>query len=176
MVQIQNSWFPLVDRNPQKFTDIYHADEKDFQKAIGYYQRLFDEKKQSDLRSTTTVRIGECYSKSGQFQKSIDYFAAEKPSVTDSTEKAAADYCVAEDYYNLQDFVKARTLYEEFCKNFPLNPLVRTVTYSIGWTYMKTNEFAKAAAVFGDLARWSGFLAPQYGLQERGNRVFCSER
>lgn len=33
MVQIQNSWFPLVDRNPQKFIDIYKADDKDFQKA-----------------------------------------------------------------------------------------------------------------------------------------------
>jgi putative CocE/NonD family hydrolase len=33
MVQIQSSWFPLVDRNPQKFTDIYHAKDTDFQKA-----------------------------------------------------------------------------------------------------------------------------------------------
>ncbi|MDP4207061.1 MAG: CocE/NonD family hydrolase [Bacteroidota bacterium] len=33
MIQIQSSWFPLVDRNPQKFTDIYHAKESDFQKA-----------------------------------------------------------------------------------------------------------------------------------------------
>ena len=33
MVQIQSSWFPLVDRNPQKFTDIYKATEADFQKA-----------------------------------------------------------------------------------------------------------------------------------------------
>ena len=33
MVQVQSSWFPLADRNPQKFIDIYHADEKDFQKA-----------------------------------------------------------------------------------------------------------------------------------------------
>jgi predicted acyl esterase len=33
MVQIQSSWFPLVDRNPQKFTDIYHCDDSDFQKA-----------------------------------------------------------------------------------------------------------------------------------------------
>ncbi|HXG92526.1 MAG TPA: CocE/NonD family hydrolase [Blastocatellia bacterium] len=33
MVQIQSSWFPLVDRNPQKFVDIYKATEKDFQKA-----------------------------------------------------------------------------------------------------------------------------------------------
>jgi len=34
MVQIQSSWFPLVDRNPQKFVDIYKATEADFQKAI----------------------------------------------------------------------------------------------------------------------------------------------
>ena len=33
MVQVQNSWFPLADRNPQKFMDIYTADDKDFQKA-----------------------------------------------------------------------------------------------------------------------------------------------
>ena len=33
MVQIQNSWFPLADRNPQKFMDIYQAEPSDFQKA-----------------------------------------------------------------------------------------------------------------------------------------------
>ena len=33
MVQVQNSWFPLADRNPQKFMDIYAADDQDFQKA-----------------------------------------------------------------------------------------------------------------------------------------------
>ncbi len=33
MIQIQSSWFPLADRNPQKFVDIYKADDSDFQKA-----------------------------------------------------------------------------------------------------------------------------------------------
>ncbi|MEO6520703.1 MAG: CocE/NonD family hydrolase [Mucilaginibacter sp.] len=33
MIQVQNSWFPLVDRNPQKFVDIYKAKDSDFQKA-----------------------------------------------------------------------------------------------------------------------------------------------
>ncbi len=33
MIQIQSSWFPLADRNPQIFTDIYKANESDFQKA-----------------------------------------------------------------------------------------------------------------------------------------------
>lgn len=34
MIQVQNSWFPLADRNPQKFMDIYQAEPHDFQKAI----------------------------------------------------------------------------------------------------------------------------------------------
>jgi putative CocE/NonD family hydrolase len=38
MVQVQSSWFPLVDRNPQKFVNIYRATEADFQKAT---QRLY---------------------------------------------------------------------------------------------------------------------------------------
>ena len=33
MIQIQSSWFPLADRNPQKFVNIYEASESDFQKA-----------------------------------------------------------------------------------------------------------------------------------------------
>jgi putative CocE/NonD family hydrolase len=34
MIQIQSSWFPLADRNPQKFVNIYEADITDFQKAV----------------------------------------------------------------------------------------------------------------------------------------------
>jgi len=34
MIQVQSSWFPLADRNPQKFEDIYHAKNSDFQKAM----------------------------------------------------------------------------------------------------------------------------------------------
>ena len=38
MIHVQSSWFPLVDRNPQKFCDIYHASEADFQRAT---QRIY---------------------------------------------------------------------------------------------------------------------------------------
>jgi len=38
MVQVQSSWFPLVDRNPQKFVDIYQAAPADFQPAT---QRVY---------------------------------------------------------------------------------------------------------------------------------------
>ena len=33
MVQVQSTWFPLINRNPQTFVHIYHAVESDFQKA-----------------------------------------------------------------------------------------------------------------------------------------------
>jgi putative CocE/NonD family hydrolase len=33
MIQIQSSWFPLIDKNPQKFMNIPTASESDFQKA-----------------------------------------------------------------------------------------------------------------------------------------------
>jgi len=33
MVQVQSSWFPLTDRNPQTFTDIPNAKPEDFKKA-----------------------------------------------------------------------------------------------------------------------------------------------
>ena len=41
MVQVQSSWFPLTDRNPQTFTDIPYAQPAQFQKAT---ERIFHEK------------------------------------------------------------------------------------------------------------------------------------
>jgi len=38
MVQIQSSWFPAFDRNPQTFTNIYRAKKEDYQKAT---QKIF---------------------------------------------------------------------------------------------------------------------------------------
>jgi len=50
MIQVQNSWFPLVDRNPQKFVNIYKCSDSDFQKAT---HRIYgDSKYQSNLKVT----------------------------------------------------------------------------------------------------------------------------
>ncbi len=48
MVQVQSTCFPLFDINPQKFIDIYSANEKDFQEAI---HRIFlNGENQSNIR------------------------------------------------------------------------------------------------------------------------------
>ncbi|HAP36242.1 MAG TPA: X-Pro dipeptidyl-peptidase, partial [Bacteroidetes bacterium] len=51
MVQIQSSWFPLVDRNPQKFINIYKANDEDFVKATHTVYRS------SNHSSNVEVRI-----------------------------------------------------------------------------------------------------------------------
>lgn len=39
MVQVQSTWFPVIDRNPQKFVEnIFQATEADYQKAT---QRVY---------------------------------------------------------------------------------------------------------------------------------------
>ncbi|MEO1997246.1 MAG: CocE/NonD family hydrolase [Planctomycetaceae bacterium] len=38
MIHVQSSWFPLVDRNPQTFCDIFQAKRADYQSAV---QRVF---------------------------------------------------------------------------------------------------------------------------------------
>jgi uncharacterized protein len=44
MVQVQSTWFPLIDRNPQKYVDnIFQADAKDFEKAT---QRIYRSRQQ----------------------------------------------------------------------------------------------------------------------------------
>ena len=38
MVQVQSSWFPMFDRNPQTFVDVYHAKPSDYRAAT---QRVY---------------------------------------------------------------------------------------------------------------------------------------
>jgi hypothetical protein len=51
MVQVQSTWFPLVDRNPQTFTDIYTADESAFKKQT---HRIY---RDAEHPSSITVRV-----------------------------------------------------------------------------------------------------------------------
>jgi predicted acyl esterase len=53
MIQVQNSWFPLVDRNPQKFVDIYKCSDSDFQKAT---QRIYHDAGNSSGIKVTVLR------------------------------------------------------------------------------------------------------------------------
>ena len=51
MVQIQSSWFPMVDRNPQTFCDIYSCGEDAFVKAT---QRVY---RSRDLPSAVVLQV-----------------------------------------------------------------------------------------------------------------------
>jgi predicted acyl esterase len=51
MVQVQSSWFPLIDRNPQTFVDIYSAKEPEFKKAT---QRVYHTR---ELPSRVVVQV-----------------------------------------------------------------------------------------------------------------------
>ena len=53
MVQVQSSWFPLVDRNPQKFVDINRATEADFQKAT---QRVYHSRVNASKLTVNVVK------------------------------------------------------------------------------------------------------------------------
>ena len=56
MVQIQSTWFPVIGRNPQKFVDIYHATEADFQKATHRVYRSSEHSSHLKLRVLPTRR------------------------------------------------------------------------------------------------------------------------
>ncbi len=51
MVQVQSSWFPLVDRNPQKFMEIPTAQPGDFRKAT---ERIY---RSGPLASAVTLMV-----------------------------------------------------------------------------------------------------------------------
>jgi putative CocE/NonD family hydrolase len=59
MVQIQSSWFPMFDRNPQTFVDIYHAQPSDYRPATNTVFRS------SEAPSFVTVQVSESNASAG---------------------------------------------------------------------------------------------------------------
>ncbi len=55
MIQVQSSWFPVIDRNPQVFTDIYSAKESQYKKAT---ERLYHTSEQPSHISVLVVPAG----------------------------------------------------------------------------------------------------------------------
>jgi predicted acyl esterase len=53
MVQIQSSWFPLVDRNPQTFTNIPTANPSDFKAAT---ERVYHSRKDPSFLTLDILR------------------------------------------------------------------------------------------------------------------------
>jgi predicted acyl esterase len=51
MVQVQSTWFPLINRNPQVFTNIFNAPESEYRKAT---QRVFHS---AGMPSGVVVRV-----------------------------------------------------------------------------------------------------------------------
>ena len=58
MVQVQSTWFPLIDRNPQKFVNIPTAKREDYQKATQriYYSKSFSSHIKVPIISTEELR------------------------------------------------------------------------------------------------------------------------
>ncbi|MDA0986201.1 MAG: CocE/NonD family hydrolase [Bacteroidetes bacterium] len=54
MIQIQSSWFPIADRNPGKFLNIYEADDSDFQKTT---QRVYHSAENQTYISVRTMKV-----------------------------------------------------------------------------------------------------------------------
>jgi predicted acyl esterase len=50
MVQVHSTWFPLVDRNPQTFCDIYTCDASAFKKQTHRVHRDADHPSKVTLR------------------------------------------------------------------------------------------------------------------------------
>jgi hypothetical protein len=62
MVQVQSSWFPLVDRNPQTFTNIPSAEPTDFRKAT---ERIYRAQNAPSFLEVEVAQSGDSLLSSG---------------------------------------------------------------------------------------------------------------
>lgn len=123
----------------------------DYAKAADWYRKMIDEFPQSTLVASSRVRIGECYYYLKNYKQAIAELTASRSNIEQAEQRGEADYLIGESYYNLNEYNQAKKQYQDFLTAYPSHTLIKEVTYALGWTLMKQNEFAAAAGVFGKL-------------------------
>jgi TolA-binding protein len=137
------------------------ASEKrgEFAESIDYYSKLINSRKTSELRTTCIVRVGACRLALKQYQEAIEGLTSAMPSLVDSSERGEAVYLIGEGYYNLGDYTSAERQYKSVRSDYFGHKLFRDATYSLGWAYLKQNQYQRAAETFGEIAHGSKELA-----------------
>ncbi|MBI2619619.1 MAG: tetratricopeptide repeat protein [Ignavibacteriales bacterium] len=139
----------------------------EYGRAAEWYAKLRNEFPRSDLFSASLVRTGECSFYMKEFQKAIEELSASRAHISKTEERGEAEYLIGEAYFNLNEYGQARVHYEVFLREFPDHRLFRDVLYALGWTHLKTDNFAGAEETFDGLSAGNDPLA-QNALFRRG--------
>ncbi|MDH4070171.1 MAG: tetratricopeptide repeat protein, partial [Ignavibacteria bacterium] len=131
----------------------------DFDPALTMFRTLIRDHPESGLRSAADIRIGECLFQSGKYQETIDELSSRRQGLTDSNEKAEADYLIAESYFSLRDYPSALQRYELFLDEHSGHRLEREIRYSLGWTFLIEQNYAKAVGMFRELSSGNDEIA-----------------
>lgn len=139
----------------------------DYAKAADWYRKMITEFPQSTLTASSRVRIGECYYYLKDYKQAIAELTASRSNIEQAEQRGEADYLIGESYYNLNDYNQAKKQYQDFLTTYPSHKLTKEVTYALGWTLMKQNEFAAAAGIFNKLVGGKDAIA-HAALYRRG--------
>ena len=133
--------------------------KSDFTRAAQWYERFLKEFPQSPLAASAKVRIGGCYYYAKDHRKATEVLSQSRGTIQQADERGEADYLIAEAFFQLGDFPEAQRRYEAFLKDYPNHTLQREVTYALGWSQLKQNNFARAAQSFDENAKGNDELA-----------------
>jgi TolA-binding protein len=139
----------------------------DVRKAIERYKEFRTRFPKSELVATASVRLGSCYIHLQQYQQAVDLLMKARAEISSEDDIGEIDYLIGEAYLATGDHLRALKQYERFLTMHKGHRLERDVRYSLGWTYLKEDNYAKAADIFGALATGSDDIA-QAALFRKG--------
>jgi TolA-binding protein len=131
----------------------------EFEKAVESYRQLAARFPKSPLVATTAVRTGSCSIHLQRYQQAIDLLTSARHGVSSEDDLGEIDYLIGEAYLSTGDHLRALKQYERFLTIHKGHRLERDVRYSLGWTFLKEDNFTKAAEIFGTLANGSDDIA-----------------
>ena len=136
-----------------------HYQLKDYANAAKSYGTFVTEFPQSARRADALQRALMSYSIVKDYANCLKHaqlyidenrakFKAAPPQDPIAIKFATALYRAGDASYEINDFAKAKTFWEELTTEIPKSPLVAETQDGLGWIYFSTKEFDKAATAF----------------------------
>jgi tetratricopeptide (TPR) repeat protein len=127
--------------------------EGEYYRAITEYKRLLFLYPQHPQANEVRLQIGDCYLKGEKFDEALEHFQALLPLRLPEEIKPKLLYKIGAVYYAKGEYGSARRQLEQIITRFPHSPEVERAHYLIGQSYLKQDEWIKAAGEFAKIGR-----------------------
>jgi TolA-binding protein len=129
-----------------------------FKEAVEHYKNLIGKFGKLKLKVINDAKLNliDCFYRTGDYYELVNFARA---ILSEGFEDEKILFALAEGYYSIGLLDSAKFYYDKYLERFPKGNYLKHSLYSIGWIYIKKNDYPSAIQIFDSLSKGDDEIA-----------------